>query len=254
MRSWLRRIGKILKWAVVALVVVALAAVVDGWTAFGKRAPLGTMQRSPEFAGGKFHNPQPLDNRAKEMLRGMFHTSDDVSPRSPVPVVMTDPALLRTPTELRVTWLGHSTSLVEIEGTRVLFDPVWGDRIGPVHLVGPRPWYPPPIALADLPPVDVVVISHDHYDHLDMKTIQAMREWKTRFVVPTAVGANLRYWGIPADRIEERDWWESTRVGEIEIVCLPARHAAGRAVADDERKALGRMGAPRPWPSRLLLG
>ena len=245
MRSWLRRTGKILKWAVAALVVVALAAVVDGWTAFGKRAPLATMQRSPEFAGGKFHNPQPLDNPAKEMLRGMFHTSDDVSPRSPVPVVKTDPALLRTPTELRVTWLGHSTSLVEIEGTRVLFDPVWSDRVGPVHLVGPRPWYPPPIALADLPPVDVVVISHDHYDHLDMKTIQAMREWKTRFVVPTAVGANLRYWGIPADRIEERDWWESTRVGEIEIVCLPARHAAGREVVDDDGKL---------WAGWALLG
>src|SRR5690606_34165525 len=98
--------------------------------------------------------------------------------------------------------------------------------------VGPQRWYPPPLALEDVPPLTAVVISHDHYDHLDYPTIRAMKDWETTFVVPLGVGAHLEYWGIPPERITELDWWDSTTVGDLEIVCTPARHASGRVLYD----------------------
>jgi len=162
----------------------------------------------------EFVNPQPMINDAKKTLAGLFHSSPHTSPASPLPVVTGDAARFDTPprTGLRVTWFGHSTMLVEIDGQRVLTDPVWSERASPVPGVGPRACYPPPLALAELPPIDVVVISHDHYDHLDQPTIAAMRgeRWQhTTFVVPLGMGAHLAYWGIPEARIVELDWWRA---------------------------------------------
>jgi L-ascorbate metabolism protein UlaG (beta-lactamase superfamily) len=138
-------------------------------------------------------------------------------------------------TGLRVTWFGHSSSLVEIDGARILIDPMWGERASPVPRVGPRRWYAPPIALADLPPVDAVVLSHDHYDHLDRGTIAAIRHWPSRFIVPLGLGARLVRWGVAAEQITELDWWERTTVGAIDVVATPARHASGRALLDRDR-------------------
>ena len=129
---------------------------------------------------------------------------------------------------LRVTWFGHSSTLIEIDGVTVLTDPLWSERISPVNWAGPKRWYPPPIALANLPRVDIVVVSHDHYDHLDRGTIQAMKDWKNIFVVPLGVGADLESWGIPTDRIIELDWWQTAYIGTINIVSTPARHGSGR--------------------------
>ena len=124
-------------------------------------------------------------------------------------------------TGLRATWLGHSTVLVEIDGRRVLTDPVWGPRTSPVTWAGPRRWYDPPLKLDELPKLDAVVISHDHYDHLDYPTIKAMKDWDTTFVVPLGVGAHLEAWGVPSARIVELDWWERTQVAGLDIVCTP---------------------------------
>jgi L-ascorbate metabolism protein UlaG (beta-lactamase superfamily) len=134
---------------------------------------------------------------------------------------------------LRVTWLGHSTTLVDIDGAHVLTDPMWSERVSPYTAIGPRRFYPPPMAIADLPPIDAVVISHDHYDHLDQATVQALAQ-KTEavFVVPLGIGAHLAYWGIPEGRIVELDWWQSTSVHGLTVTCTPARHASGRFVTD----------------------
>ncbi len=112
---------------------------------------------------------------------------------------------------LRATWIGHATALVEIDGARILTDPVWSERVSPSTLVGPRRFFEPPIALADLPRVDAVVISHDHYDHLDMETVKTLARTGARFFVPLGVGAHLEKWGIPAAQIDERDWGEAKR-------------------------------------------
>ncbi|WP_431047912.1 MBL fold metallo-hydrolase [Roseateles sp. L2-2] len=189
-------------------------------------------QQSPQWHDDHFENRQPIwadgFGAWKNFLLG--EASPDSVPQSPVPVVRPDPKAYLTPPDsgLRMTWLGHATTLLEVDGAVLLIDPLWSDRASPVSWAGPRRWYPPLIALSDLPRVDAVLISHDHVDHLDMRTIVAMRDWSTVFVVPLGIGAHLERWGIPAARIRELDWWQSTRLGPVELVATPARHASGR--------------------------
>jgi L-ascorbate metabolism protein UlaG (beta-lactamase superfamily) len=135
---------------------------------------------------------------------------------------------------VRVTWFGHSSTLVEIEGHRVLTDPVWSDRAGPVTWAGPTRWFPRPITLDALPPLDAVVISHDHYDHMDYKTVLGLKDSGVLFVVPLGLGAHLAEWGVADAQIVELDWWEKARVKALDIVCTPARHASGRGVFDKD--------------------
>ena len=245
---WLRRATAGLGLLIAVAVTVAI---VDGWRAFGHRpagARLERMRRSPQWKDGRFVNPQPLWNDAWGALTAMFHASPEASPRAPVPTETIAPARFASPppTGLRATWLGHSAMLIEIDGRRVLTDPVWSERASPYGWIGPRRWYTPRIALGDLPAIDAVLISHDHYDHLDHRTIVEMKDWPTTFVVPLGIGAHLAYWGVPESRIVELDWWERTRVGDLEIVCVPARHASGRTVLFDRDRDL--------WAGYALLG
>ena len=229
-----------LKWialvVVIATVIASTFLLVSGWRAFGQKASgdrLARMQNSPQWGEGVFENPQPLWNDwASPAL--LTDRSPHGSPTARIPVVQTDPNLLAAPavTGLRITWFGHSSFLLELDGVRVLADPTWGERSSPFQWMGPKRWYPPPIELEELPPIDAVVISHDHYDHLDYTTLDRIKHWETRFVVPLGVGSHLAYWGVAPDRIVELDWWESTRVGEMEIVSVPSRHASGRFLTD----------------------
>ncbi len=135
---------------------------------------------------------------------------------------------------LHITWHGHATALVELDGARVLLDPVWSDRVSPSRLVGPRRLHRPPQPIEQLPPVDAVVISHDHYDHLDLAAIRALLRTQTApFVVPLGIGAHLERWGVPDDRIIELDWSETAKVGGLRLTATAAQHFSGRAFARD---------------------
>lgn len=200
------------------------------------------MQRSPQWQNGKFRNPEPLWNDYLGAFASVLRSNPHKTPLAgDLPVVQASRATLETPSPsgLQVTWLGHSTVYVEMAGVRILTDPVWGPRASPFSWAGPARWYAPPISLTDLPRPHVVVISHDHYDHLDRRTIQAMKTWNLRFVVPLGVGARLIDWGIPESRITELDWWESTTQGGLEITCTPARHASGRTLFDKDKTLWG---------------
>lgn len=222
------------------ILVLAAGALGTGCAALG-RHPTGArqarMERSPQWQRGGFVNPQPLHSDLGGALVHSFVDDAVTSPEQPLPVQPIDPAILRTApaSGLRVTWLGHSTFYVELDGRRVLTDPVWSSRASPVGFVGPQRWYPPLIALKDLPVPDAVVISHDHFDHLDHGTIVQMREWATTFIVPLGVGAHLEAWGIAPERIQELDWWEETRLGDLRVVATPARHASGRTGVTRDR-------------------
>jgi L-ascorbate metabolism protein UlaG (beta-lactamase superfamily) len=119
--------------------------------------------------------------------------------------------------------------LLEIDGRRVLADPVWGERVSPWRALGPRRLHPAPAPLEHLPDLDAVLISHDHYDHLDLPTVRALlRSSQAPFVVPRGVGAHLRGWGVPGDRVVELDWDDRTEVAGLTLICAEARHFSGR--------------------------
>lgn len=234
------------------LVVVTL---IDGWTAFGvapSGARLARIHASPEWQAGAFENTQPMWTSASVMLGQIFDKQPLGSPDSPLPIHELDRSRFLAPPEdgLRVTWLGHSTLLVELDGFTLLTDPVWGARCSPVRFAGPERWYAPPLPLAELPELDAILISHDHYDHLDYPTIAALASREVPFIVPLGVGAHLESWGVPPTRITELDWWQETKVEghsavPLRVVMTPARHASGRHVFDQMRTL---------WASYAILG
>ncbi|MCE3556228.1 MBL fold metallo-hydrolase [Pseudonocardia sp. RS11V-5] len=192
---------------------------------------------SPHARDGRFRNTEPgtalPSGTVPAALRAVIGRRAG-RPSRPVPLARPEPG---PADELAVTWFGHSSVLLEIDGRRVLADPVWGDRVSPSRLVGPRRMHPAPVPLTALPPVDAVVISHDHYDHLDLPTVRALvadpRHGAAPFLVPLGIGAHLRAWGVPEDRIVELDWDGRAEVAGLTLVCAEARHFSGRGLQRD---------------------
>jgi len=171
-----------------------------------------------------------LTTSYREMLKHQFFGKEQREPVRPVPVVIRTKSDYLTPpaTGLRATWIGWATVLVEIDGRTVLTDPIWSERCSPSTLIGPKRFHWPPIPLDELPQIDAVVISHDHYDHLDMATVRELGAGGTHFIVPLGVGAHLERWGIADAQIHELDWNESIAIRGLQITATPARHYSGR--------------------------
>ncbi|WP_329126038.1 MBL fold metallo-hydrolase [Streptomyces sp. NBC_01465] len=203
---------------------------------------MARIRRSPNFADGVFQNPLGARTRPTgsmvEFAKVYFRKEERVlrTPSGTIPVHPTTFAdLAKEPASgLRLTWMGHSSVLAEIDGRRVLFDPVWGERCSPFAFAGPKRLHPVPLPLAALGPVDVVVISHDHYDHLDLPTIKALAGTDTVFAVPLGVGAHLEHWGVSPDRLHELDWNETAKVNGISLTATPARHFCGRGLRNQQ--------------------
>ncbi len=202
---------------------------------------LERMQASPLWAGVGFRNIHPVlpglrDTSAERPSLGDFicNTGRRVPP-GPLPSF--DPLLAWSrpaPSGLRATWLGHSTVLLEMDGVRVLTDPVWGQRASPSQLAGPKRFQPIPVALRAVPDVNVVVLSHDHYDHLCYPTVRELARLGTPFVTSLGVGAHLEAFGVPPERITELDWWQSHTVSgtDLVITAAPSQHFSGRGLKD----------------------
>ena len=202
--------------------------------------PLTTRKEdSPNWRDGKFRNrlkrvDGPIWRSFGEFF---FGGSKHRRPTTPVPVetrVAADYASAPA-SGLRVTWLGHSTTLLEIEGTRLLFDPVWAERASFVSFAGPKRFFAPPLPFAELPPVDALVLSHDHFDHLDRTFVESVAARGLRWIVPLGVGEWLRAWGVAASDVTELDWWDSTSVGTLSLMSTPARHFSGRGLGQQDR-------------------
>jgi L-ascorbate metabolism protein UlaG (beta-lactamase superfamily) len=194
---------------------------------------------SPQWWEGRFRNRLPrIDGPlAKTLGEFVFGGSAHRKPRVPIPIearAAADYAVLPS-SGLRVTWLGHSTTLLEVDGARILIDPVWSERISPFPFAGPKRFFAPPLPLEELPDVDAVVLSHDHYDHLDAAFVRAEAERIERWIMPLGVGQYLRRWGVAPSRIEELDWWDATRVRDLAVTATPARHFSGRGFGSRDR-------------------
>jgi len=197
------------------------------------------MRASPQWAGAGFQNVHPIlpnlrdPNASMPTLKDFLCGRERGNPTHPLPSLNPLEPWRRNPdTGLRVTWLGHSTTLIEIGGVRVLTDPVWGSRASPLSLAGPKRFQPVPVALREMPPVDIVIISHDHYDHLDYPTIRALVKSDVPFVTSLGVGAHLEAWGIRPERIIELDWWEShvLPTADVRVTAGPSQHFSGRTL------------------------
>jgi L-ascorbate metabolism protein UlaG (beta-lactamase superfamily) len=199
------------------------------------RVRRGRVTESPQYRDGTFQNRvttsvTPANLTSGHTLRELLFGGKDRKPSGPIPTLPAQPPV--DAEGLHVTWYGHASALVEIEGARVLLDPVWGERCSPVPFAGPRRLHEPPVAVDELPPVDAVVISHDHYDHLDLPTVRALTELQSApFLVPLGVGAHLAKWGVPAERIIELDWDEHVSIAGIRLTVTAARHFSGRRLA-----------------------
>jgi len=133
----------------------------------------------------------------------------------------------------RITWFGHSAFYLEIEGKKILFDPMFNLRPSPVPWVGTKRYTGNLLdMLDDFPQLDAVMISHDHYDHLDDQSIQRLKDKASRFIVPLGVRKHLIKWGVAADKISEHDWWEEIQFNDLTLACTPARHFSGRGLHD----------------------
>lgn len=211
---------------------------------FGRKSDglrLERMKASPRWGGDGFRNVHPVAPGLRDAAAERPSLSDFLCggprrvPRAPLPSLDPLPLWTRPPeTGLRATWLGHSTVLLEIDGHRVLTDPVWSPRASPSQLAGPKRFQPVPVALEALPAIDLVVVSHDHYDHLDYPTVRALAKRGVPFVTSLGVGAHLEAFGVPAERIVELDWWEShTLPGTgLSVTAAPSQHFSGRGLKD----------------------
>ncbi len=204
-------------------------------------APPAAHTASPQFVDGKFRNRAPRHALGFAKTVSVFwnfltgNKPADTVPSAPVPVQpLTRAAVLAAP-DGSLWRLGHSTMLLKLNGGFWLTDPVFSERASPVQFAGPKRFHAPPIAIDELPPLTGVVLSHDHYDHLDHAAILALAPKAEHFVAPLGVGDRLIAWGVPAAKVQQFDWWQGTTLGGVQLVATPAQHFSGRTLSDGNR-------------------
>src|ERR1700744_854868 len=187
--------------------------------------------------GRKFQNPIPTDEagfgKMIPILREYINNSAENTPAKQLGPFKTDTAIYQTPPEsgLRITWVGHSSLLIEIDGKCILTDPVWSERASFLSWLGPKRFFEPPLPLNQLPPLDAVILSHDHYDHLDKNTIKFFAGSSIPFYCSLGVGDYLVKYGIIKSFINEMDWGDSMMIGnDCILTATPARHFSGRGI------------------------
>ncbi len=197
-------------------------------------------QNSSNYSDGKFVNLDQIEMSMStsdilKSMGGYLTPPKNTSPRKNIEVLKVDSMdivkhRLQTP---NLIWFGHSSFLLQLDQKNILIDPMFSETPAPHPMLGSKRFNEEmPIEIEKLPKIDAVIISHDHYDHLDYKTIQQLNEKVEHFYLPLGVGVHLEKWGISSDRIHEFDWWQGTQIDDIELVCTPAQHFSGRGLSD----------------------
>ena len=201
-----------------------------------------SFQAIANYKDGKFQNLVPttmgLSFRQTVSVIGefFFGNTPGKNPEAPLPIVKIDSARLADVSSdvARLTWFGHSAIFLEIDGRKILLDPMLGQHAGPLSLISPKRYNKElPVEIEKFPFIDVVIISHDHYDHLDFGSIRKLKDKVGRFYVPLGVGAHLRSWGVNPEIITELNWWEEAQHDGFTFICAPARHFSGRGFTNN---------------------
>jgi len=194
---------------------------------------------SAHYKNGKFINTEPFEQPGFTktlaiIKRFIFDEKINTEPTRPIPIRNIEVGHLENnlSQQTAVYRLGHSTILMELNGQIWMTDPVFSERASPVQWAGPKRFHPTPIDLDALPHINGIIISHDHYDHLDKNTIAQIHTKVDGFYVPLGVAQHLLDWGVPASKIHEFDWWQQKQVGDITLVSTPANHFSGRTLTD----------------------
>ncbi|GGC75216.1 MBL fold metallo-hydrolase [Undibacterium terreum] len=186
---------------------------------------------------GKFRNAAPRHKLGfvkslRLILRFMFDKPANTVPAKPIPVQALTREQLAAAPDRSLFRLGHSTMLLKLRGEFWLTDPVFSERASPLQWMGPKRFHQPPITIADLPDIKGVILSHDHYDHLDHAAILQLNYKVEHFLTPLGVGDTLIKWGIPAAKVRQLDWWQSATVDGLQLVATPSQHFSGRGLFD----------------------
>jgi len=236
------RIKKVMKVSLIVGVLLGVAVMAADHLSSSAKYGKGDIrmkgiEQSLHYNNGKFRNAEawkfPSFGEYASLFRELLFSGNERSPKRPLPVrdVNLEHFADMKGDGLNVTWLGHSSLMINIDGYKILTDPVFEKRItlfGPSRFNGDVP-----LDLNRLPGIDVVIVSHNHYDHLNKFSIRFLTEKTGRFIVPLGVGAELEGWGVPREKIVELDWWDEYRVNEnLEIAATPARHFSGRGLSD----------------------
>lgn len=225
--------------ALLFLFIVGIFVFIKTSKQFGERPQKADFERfskSPQFTGEIFENPWPTTTAnfmAAMRTLPRYFSLQNGSPKDSLPVMFGENTQVATDTACFVTWYGHSAFLFEIEGKRILMDPMLGESASPVSFFGKRFPYADAIPLDELVAIDAVIISHDHYDHLDYPSIVALKERVGHFYTPLGLGSHLKSWGVDASRITELDWWDEVKHDDLRIVACPSRHFSGRSIGDN---------------------
>ncbi len=244
MKKTLKIIKKMLIWLGIVLGVLVIIGIlfVNLSPEFGGKATKeqqAEYTKSKNYKDGKFIN---IGNVTMEMsggdawkaMKGMLSPRADSKPSKNIEVEKIDSlALVNYKDKTRLVWFGHSTFLVQMSNKNVLIDPMFGDVPAPHPLLGVKRFGKElPITIKKLPQIDAVLISHDHYDHLDYGSIQQLKDKVKAFYVPLGVGVHLEAWGVERTRITELDWWEEASLGDLTFRATPAQHFSGRGFSD----------------------
>jgi L-ascorbate metabolism protein UlaG (beta-lactamase superfamily) len=225
-------------WFVIAglILVAGIALFLNLHPPFGSRSKSSNWT-SKNFKKRIFVNQidTPMDMHLTDMLSMLRSTLMHNKNRKPAHTI-TPPSIdmkaFLAAKEPQLVWLGHSAMLVRLQGKTLMFDPVFSERASPVQFAGPKRFSKPPISAEELPHIDAVLISHDHYDHLDYGTIRKLRGKTTKFYVPLGVAAHLQTWGVKKSQIVELDWWDEAAFDDLKLACTPSRHFSGRGIGD----------------------
>lgn len=228
-------IGILFMLLLISILVLQYYPALGGKVSAEKRS---TFQQSPNFKKAIFINQIPTSmhinmitmlGTLKEFIKG----NPQGRPQKMIPVEVVSTAMLENFKDTKAIWFGHSTLLLAMEGKKIILDPMFSHSPSPFPLVGTKRYNEQlPLEIETLSTIDVVVISHDHYDHLDYDSIIKLKDKVKLFLVPLGVGSHLERWGIEKERIKEHDWWTESNVEGIRFVATPARHFSGRSVSD----------------------
>ncbi len=196
-------------------------------------------KRAANYDGKKFHNEKETSVMTKtESADPNTASTKDSKPKEQLPALK--PAFLENPSkdDFTLTWFGHSSLLIQFDGKNILIDPVLSKKLSPVSWIGVNRFTPSPVTVEDLPQIDILLISHDHYDHLDYKVMKKLRKLSgkvKKIIVPLGVECHLRKWKFDMTKVENMAWWEETEIDGLKIACTPAQHFSGRWVTGGSR-------------------